>query len=184
MNNLRIYIFPPQSSDQKILCVLALVDIMILRRLLALIQLVLVSNSTPLETSVQLNRQFLPGLFPNYNLCQIFSPVSIKDDGKFFTGAKNTPEINSHVRYIVLHKCRWTAKQDNLYGPFLNKAYECEDTSFVQVNNTLLIGFILSEVTKWCQNLFNVAFEFLFLMFFYRSRKLLGLTKCLKMKLV
>ena len=160
------YIFPPQSDDQKILCVLALVDIMILRRLLALIQLVLVSNSTPLETSVQLNRQFLPGLFPNYNLCQIFSPVSIKDDGKFFTGAKNTPEINSHVRYIVLHKCRWTAKQDNLYGPFLNKAYECEDTSFVQVNNTLLIGFILSEVTKCCQNLFNVAYEFLSLMFF------------------
>ena len=142
---------------------------MILRRLLALIQLVLVSNSTPLETSVQLNRQFLPGIFPNYNLCQIFSPVSIKDDGKFFTGAKNTPEINSHVRYIVLHKCRWTAKQDNLYGPFLNKAYECEDTSFVQVNNTLLIGFI--GVTKWSQNIFNVAFEFLFIMLFYRSRK-------------
>ncbi len=87
--------------------------------------------------------------------------MTFKDDGKFFTGAKNTPEINSHVRYIVLHKCRWTAKQDNLYGPFLNKAYECEDTSFVQVNNTLLIGFILSEVTQWYQNLFNVAFEFL-----------------------
>ena len=123
-----LYFPHTQSRQSKIMW-----DIMILRKLLALIQLVLVSNSTPLETSVQLNRQFLPGLFPNYNLCQIFSPVSKSDDGKFFTGAKANGDINEHVRYIVLHKCRWSAKQDNLYGPFLNKAYECEDTSFVQV---------------------------------------------------
>merc|ERR1739844_148887 len=120
---------------------------MILRKVLTLIQLVLVSNSTPLETSVQLNRQFLPGLFPNYNLCQIFSPVSNSDDGKFFTGAKANGDINEHVRYIVLHKCRWSAKQDNLYGPFLNEAYECEDTSFVQVLQTCHeeVAFIWSK---------------------------------------
>ena len=123
---------------------------MILRKLLALIQLVLVSNSTPLETSVQLNRQFLPGLFPNYNLCQIFSPVSKSDDGKFFTGAKANGDINEHVRYIVLHKCRWSAKQDNLYGPFLNKAYECEDTSFVQVIKVTGIIDRLDLVKMYC----------------------------------
>ena len=87
----------------------------------------------PEETSVQFKRQFLSGIFPNYNLCQIFAPVSDNGDNKTFTGAKANRDISAHVRYIVLHKCRKSAKQNNLYGPFLNKAYECEDTSFVQV---------------------------------------------------
>ena len=103
---------------------------LILRKLLTLI---LVSNSSPLETVVKLNSQYLPGLFPDFNLCQIFEPVSVKNDGKIFTGAKPNVELNDHVRYVVLHKCRWSSKQDNLYRPYLNKAYECEDTSFVQV---------------------------------------------------
>ena len=114
---------------------------MLIRKLLVLFFILVLSNySSPLETSVEvkLKSQYLPGIFPNFNLCQIFSPVSTKNDEKLFTGAKPNSEINQHVRYIVLHKCRWSSKQDTLYGSYLDKAYECEDTSFVQVRSILI----------------------------------------------
>ena len=105
--------------------------IMLIRNILTLL---LVANSSQLETTViKLNNQYLPGIFPDYNLCQIYPPVSFKQDGKLFTGAKPNFDNHDNLRYIVLHKCRRSSKQDSLYDTYLNKAFECEDTRFVQV---------------------------------------------------
>lgn len=97
-----------------------------------------VATFQSLETDIKLKNQFVAGLFPDFNLCQIYPPVSFTRDNRFFTGAKPNPEVSGYVRYIVLHKCRWANKQDSLYSTYLNKAYECEDTKFVQVSASYL----------------------------------------------
>jgi hypothetical protein len=85
---------------------------------------------------IKFTNEFIPGLLRDYNLCQIYKPLSLEGDGKLFTGSKtNNPEsISGHVRFIVLHKCRYSSQQDTFYGSFINRAFECEDTRFVQVN--------------------------------------------------
>ena len=97
----------------------------------------IVSLSEQFEIEIGLNNQYISGIFPDLNLCQIFTPISVENDNKIFFEAKPNLDVSKHVRYIVLHKCRWSSKQDSFYGPYLNKAFECEDTRFVQVSAIL-----------------------------------------------
>ena len=91
------------------------------------------SFTSPTEITIQFKNQYLSGIFPDYNLCQIFSPVTGSSGTRYFQGARPVANVSENVRYIVLHKCRYTSKQDDVYQPMLNRAYECEDTNFVQV---------------------------------------------------
>ena len=100
-----------------------------------------ISVSVPLQLEIGLNDQPLPftfGLFPNYNLCQILSPVSVNNDKKIFVDARPNLNVLKNVRYIVLHKCQEKSNQDSFYGPYLNRNFECEDTRFVQVGTQIL----------------------------------------------
>ena len=76
----------------------------------------------------------------DYNLCQIFPPpltsANITGENQsniVFTEAFPNKDVSQNVRYIVLHKCRWSSNQDLLYSKFLNESYECGSTDFVQV---------------------------------------------------
>lgn len=102
----------------------------------------IIASSSQLELEVKLNNQYVTGWFSDYNLCQIYTPVSVQNDGKFFTGVRANQNITENVRYMVLHKCRWSSRQDGFYGPFLNQAFECEDTRFVQVSQEVIVCMI------------------------------------------
>ena len=104
-----------------------------MNQLLVILVLTLFTSTSPTEIAIQFRNQYLSGIFPDYNLCQIFSPVSGSTRSRYFQGARPVANVSQHVRYIVLHKCRYSSKQDDTYQPLLNRAYECEDTDFVQV---------------------------------------------------
>ena len=95
--------------------------------------LCLFSSTKPSEIPIQFQNQYISGLLPDYNLCQIFRPVAGSSGTRYFQGARPVSNVSEHVRYIVIHKCRWSSRQKEFYQPYVNKAYECEDTDFVQV---------------------------------------------------
>ena len=92
-----------------------------------------VSSTKPSEIPIQFQNQYISGLLPDYNLCQIFRPVAGSSGTRYFQGARPVSNVSEHVRYIVIHKCRWSSRQKEFYQPYVNQAYECEDTDFVQV---------------------------------------------------
>ena len=103
-----------------------------MHKLFALLCLVF-SSTKPSEIPIQFRNQYISGLIPDYNFCQIFRPVGGSSGGpRYFQGARPVSNVSEHVRYIVIHKCRSTIKSE-FYQPFVNQAYECEDTDFVQV---------------------------------------------------
>ena len=94
---------------------------------------------------VQLDQEFVAGLWLETNLCKIFEPP-VDRSGHFWIGFNRINRFNkinqfdripettsSKVRFMVVHQCRKSAPQ-GIFKNFLQKAFECEDTRFVQVN--------------------------------------------------
>ena len=103
----------------------------------------------PKEIEIALNSQYISGIIPDYNLCQIFRPISEENDQKLFYQAVPNEHVSKNVRYIVIHKCRWSTNQDTFYGPFLDRSFECEDTRFVQVSMIMFSDFPISNLTRF-----------------------------------
>ena len=99
----------------------------------------------PKEIEIALNSQYISGIIPDYNLCQIFRPISEENDQRLFYQAVPNEHVSKNVRYIVIHKCRWSTNQDTFYGPFLDRSFECEDTRFVQVSTKCILYSTISH---------------------------------------
>ena len=81
---------------------------------------------------VQLDQEFVAGLWLETNLCKIVEPP-VDRIGSFWIGMNRIPETtSSKVRFMVVHQCRRSTPQ-GLFKNFLQRAFECEDTRFVQV---------------------------------------------------
>ena len=83
--------------------------------------------------ALKLGNEFIPGLFPDYNLCKIFAPISYHNDAKYFVGASPSGETAKEARFVLIHKCRPASRQ-TLYNSFLRRAYECESRDFLPVS--------------------------------------------------
>ena len=92
-----------------------------------------ITLALPYQLEINLSDYSIPEYATDYNLCQIFEPLSIENDNKIFTNAVPNSYSYDIVRYIVLHKCQWSTNQKQFYQPFLNHTYKCEDTKYVEV---------------------------------------------------
>ena len=91
--------------------------------------------SLPYQLELKLtNNKYFDEEMTDYNLCQVFEPISENQNySRLFTKAMPNTEISHHVRFIVLHKCQTPEDDENLFEPHFNQTYMCQDTRFVQV---------------------------------------------------
>lgn len=82
----------------------------------------------------QFQDEFVPGLFPDYNLCQVFEPPAHleAEDSLRFVGMAPVKSMDYHVRYVVIHECRDTIRP-SFYKRFMGGAWECEAARFIPV---------------------------------------------------
>ena len=91
---------------------------------------------------IGLEHDFVSGLSSDASLCKVFQPPAPPDIrlDQYWVGMKSIPETSDNARFIVVHRCRKSLQQ-NVFKKFLQRAFDCEDSRFVQVGPRLTKGW-------------------------------------------